>query len=171
MYFILSTLFGKLLRKYTELGDLALGYVVFYGLVRLTMEPLRNASYNMGENGYWSWVFSALFVIIGMLGILVNHLVRYLIRKKKNTQKAQQNWGKISKIAIICISSVGGLFVLGGILLMAMNTPVLDKLLYNAFNGGVIILTIGVGVLMSLIAPIIYLLESKREVVVESVNE
>ncbi len=170
-YFILSTLFGKLLRKYTELGDLALGYVVFYGLVRLTMEPLRNASYNMGENGYWSWIFSALFVIVGMLGILANHLVRYLLRKKKNTQKASQNWDKSSKIAIICISVVGGLFLVGGILLMAMNKPVLNTLIYNAFNGGVILLTIGIGVLMSLIAPILYLLESKREVALESVNE
>ena len=161
-YFIISELFGKALRKYTELGDLAIAYIIFYGLVRLTLEPLRSGSYNMGENGYWSWVFSALFVIVGVLLIFVNHLVRHLLRKKKNSQKAPQEWHKNSQITIIVMSVFAGLFIGGGALMMAMNKPVLNALVYNAFNGGVILLTIGVGILMLITVPIIYFFESKK---------
>ena len=44
-YFVLAHLFGVKLRKYTQLGDLAFGYVMWYGMTRVLMEPLRDIIY------------------------------------------------------------------------------------------------------------------------------
>ena len=162
-YFLLSELFGKKLRKYTELGDIAIGYVVFYGLVRVILEPLRDASFNMGEGGYWSWVNSTLFVIVGMLLILFNHLIRYLIRKKKGENKAVSKWEKLCKTLVILISCIGGVFLSCGIVTMTLNKIDLSTVSYNMFNFGVVLLVIGLGVLISVSIPIIYLQEIKSQ--------
>ena len=164
-YFIISSLFGKKLRKYTELGDLAFGYVVVYGVIRSALEPLRNTSFNMGENGYWSWIFSCLFIVFGALGIFLNHLVRYLLRKKKNNIK---NVGSpnILKNSLIIGSAVSILVLIAGIILMISGKPNLTSLVYDLFNVGVMLLCIGFGgLLISGLSSLLFVLESKREVV------
>ena len=161
-YFILSTLFGKALRKYTEMGDLAFGYVLVYGLIRVWLEPLRSASYNMGEDGYWSWIFSGLFILFGALGIVGNHVVRYFLRKKKNTQKASENWAKNSKITLIVLLATGALMLIGAISLMASDSYSMT-LVYNRFNIGVILLIMAVSTLTIAVMPLIYLLEIKNK--------
>ena len=162
-YFLISTLFGKVLRKYTELGDLAFGYVLTYGLIRVALEPLRHTDFNMGEHGYWSWIFSCLFIVFGALGILGNHLIRYLIRIKKNSLKNIDGLKRRSFFSMIILLSVASCLVIGGIILMALNEVNMEKLTYNLFNVGVMLLCIGSGVLIISGCPIIYYFEGRRK--------
>jgi hypothetical protein len=40
------------------------------------MEPLRDPTYNMGNQGQWSVIWGWLFFAIGLSAIIVNHLVQ-----------------------------------------------------------------------------------------------
>ena len=160
-YFVLAELFGKKLRKFTELGDLAFGYVLVYGIVRAFLEPLRNANYNMGENGYWSWVFSCLFIVFGALGIFGNHLVRFLIRRKKGEVKPVNNLFKKSLYSLIGIGAVALVFITLAIVFMAGKQPNLSELVYDLFNVGVMFLCLGGGALLFAGCSLIYIFETK----------
>ena len=164
-YFVIASLFGKKFRKYTELGDLGFAYVVVYGVIRSALEPLRNTSFNMGENGYWSWIFSCLFVVFGTLGIFGNHLVRHLIRKKKNKVKQDEDIHVFAKRSLIVGGSIAGVLLVTGTIFMIVGEPVLTSLVYNLFNAGVILLCAGVGVLLLSANSIIYLFETRKPVV------
>ena len=160
-YFIISTLFGKLLRRYTELGDLAFGYVLTYGFIRMFLEPLRHVDYNMGEHGYWSWIFSCLFIVFGALGILGNHLVRYLLRKKKGAPRVIKNLRETSRISMIMLGVYALGFIVASIILMATHKANLEKLTYDLFNVGVMMLIIGIGLLIIEGCAVIHFFESK----------
>lgn len=82
-YFVLGHLCEHLLKGVRKDGDLALGYIVWYGLTRAIMEPLRDPNYNMGTDGKWSNIWAYIFVGFGVFCIIMNHLIRYLISKKK----------------------------------------------------------------------------------------
>ena len=75
------------------MGDLALLYVVWYGLTRFILEPMRDPAFNMGTNDKWSWIWSIVFIALGVLAIIANHLY-----ERYHTPKA----GKIDdgKVAI-----------------------------------------------------------------------
>ncbi len=163
-YFIIASLFGKKFRKYTELGDLGFAYVAVYGVIRSALEPLRNTSFNMGENGYWSWIFSCLFVVFGTLGIFGNHLIRYLIRKKKGTLRKDEDIHKFAFYSMIVGSSLTGILLGLGAVFMVLGTPNLTGLVYDLFNAGVILLCSGVGAAFLTANSVIYLFESKKEV-------
>ncbi len=78
-YFVIMYLVPKgymfLARKITKKEDggalrLALGdklgfYLVWYGVVRIIMEPLRDPEFNMGTNGMWSLWNSLAYIILG----------------------------------------------------------------------------------------------------------
>ena len=160
-YFILSELFGKLLRKHTELGDLAFGYVLVYGIVRAFLEPLRNANYNMGEKGYWSWIFSCLFIVFGALGILGNHLIRYLIRRKKNEIKPLGNVTSKYLYSIIGVGVIADAIIVVGVALLSANKPNFDALVYDAFNLGVMLLCFGFAVLFVAFCGVLNYIQSK----------
>ena len=162
-YFIIATLFGKLLRRYTELGDLAFGYVLTYGFIRMFLEPLRHTDYNMGEHGYWSWIFSCLFIIFGALGILGNHLVRYLLRKKKGNPRNIEYLANTAKVSTISLGGFALLFLTIAIILMASNKINLTRLTYDLFNVGVMLLIIGVGLLIIMGCSIIHMFEAKNK--------
>lgn len=51
-------------------GDLAAGYLIWYGILRLSLEPLRNQAYTFTLTYY----MSALWIIIGIAIVLINHL-------------------------------------------------------------------------------------------------
>ena len=161
-YFIISTLFGKLLRRYTELGDLAFGYVLTYGFIRMFLEPLRHTDYNMGEHGYWSWIFSCLFIVFGALGILGNHLVRYLLRKKKGTPRVIKNLRETSRISMIMLAVYSLACIIASIVLMATHQANLEKLTYDLFNVGVMMLIIGIGILIIAGCALIHFFESNN---------
>ena len=148
-YFVLAHVFGKKLRKYTELGDLGFGYIVWYGLTRVFMEPLRYPSFQMGQKGYWSWVWSLVFVVAGALAIIANHLVRYFIKKKNNTFKAKQSDKIVGLIASLAILVLGGVFLTVGVMMMSSNQFVV-KLVYNGFNVGLMFLILAISIFLGL---------------------
>ena len=148
-YFLIAHVFGKLLGKYHEPGDLCFGYVIWYGLTRVLMEPLRSSDYQMGENGYWSWVWSMIFVFAGTLLIVGNHIVRLIIKKKKNVYKIKPYDTKLGIISTIAILVVGGALVAVSAYLMSSNKFV-EVVALNKFNVGIILLVLGASVLITL---------------------
>ena len=77
-YFIIRYAVGKGLRKFLSLGDISMCYLIWYGLVRIALEHLRDAEFEYQN----SWVTAIVFVAIGVAGIIGFH-VYDLIRKKK----------------------------------------------------------------------------------------
>jgi prolipoprotein diacylglyceryl transferase len=74
-YFVIRFGIGVGLKRFYKQGDLALMYLVWYGLTRGIMEPLRNPIYNMGNSENWSFIWGWVFFSVGILAIVVNHLV------------------------------------------------------------------------------------------------
>ncbi|MBO7574182.1 MAG: prolipoprotein diacylglyceryl transferase [Bacilli bacterium] len=148
-YFVLAHVFGKKLRKFTELGDLGFGYIVWYGLTRVFMEPLRDGNYKMGEKGYWSWVWALVFVIAGVLAIVVNHIVRYILKKKADKFKAKKSDKMVGLISSLVILALGGLLLTFGVSLLTSNSFV-PTLVFNGFNNGLMLLILGIAVLSTL---------------------
>ena len=155
-YFVLAHLFGIRLRKYTQLGDLAFGYVMWYGMTRVIMEPLRDAAFNMGEDGYWSWIWSLVFVIGGALAIALNHLIRFLLSKKSYDNKLRY------LIGTICVGVVSIALIVVAAILMS-SSSFATKLALNQFNSGLIVLAIGISVLFGLLITLPPLLKKKEE--------
>lgn len=83
-YFVIRFFFLGFLGKYLAKGD-GLGlYFIWYGVVRIIMEPMRYGAYNMGESGSFSIWGSLSYIIIGVVAIGGFELWRYLeIRKAK----------------------------------------------------------------------------------------
>ncbi|MBR5996703.1 MAG: prolipoprotein diacylglyceryl transferase [Bacilli bacterium] len=148
-FFVLAHLFGRKLRKYLEFGDVGFGYLIWYGLTRLFMEPLRYGAFNMGSDGYWSWFWSMAYVAAGVLLIVGNHIVRNYLRKKNNTFFVREKDKKVGLIGSIAILAVGGALVAAAICLMSTTTfaPVMG---YNQFNIGVMFLVVGIAILLGL---------------------
>ncbi len=148
-YFVLAHVFGKKLRKFTELGDLGFGYIVWYGLTRVFMEPLRDANYKMGEKGYWSWVWALVFVVAGVLAIVVNHIVRYILKKKADKFKAKKSDKMVGLISSLVILALSGVLLTFGVSLLTSNSFV-PTLVFNGFNNGLMLLILGIAVLSTL---------------------
>lgn len=86
-YFIIRYAIGKPLKKYLSLGDLSMCYVIWYGLTRIVLEPLREGfSWNSDHvNGFGynqSYITAIVMLCVGILGIVGFHLYDY-IRKRK----------------------------------------------------------------------------------------
>ena len=156
-YFVIAHVFGRALRKYTQLGDLAFGYIIWYGLTRLFMEPLRDADFNMGNNGYWSWIWSLAFVIGGSFAIGINHLVRYLLKKKEANKLA-----KIIETAAVGVVALT-LIIVGAVM---MSSATFSKaLVLNKYNWGLILLALGIVSSSGLLITLPPLFIKKKEVV------
>ena len=145
-YFVIAHVFGKALRRYTELGDLAFGYIVWYGLTRVIMEPLRDTSFNMGENGFWSWIWSLVFVMGGALLIAGNHLVRFIL-KPRDVNKKQYIIGSI------CVLVAFIALLVPAIILMN-NGKAAATLVLNSFTWGLILLALAISVVFGLVITI-----------------
>lgn len=78
-YFVIAYLVGYGLKKYIKPLDLGACYLIWYGITRAIMEPLRSQSFEYNQ----SWISAFLFIGGGLLIILANHLIRYLINKRK----------------------------------------------------------------------------------------
>ena len=141
-YFVLGHVFGKALRKYTELGDVGFGYIIWYGLTRVFMEPLRDSSFQMGEKGYWSWIWSLIFVAVGSLLIAANHIVRHIIRKKQDKYVVKKNDLRNSLIGLAGVVVASAALIVVGAVLMTSN-PFVAVVAYNSFNVGTMLLVIG----------------------------
>ena len=160
-YFVLAHVFGRALRKHCEFGDVGFGYIIWYGMTRVLMEPLRSADYQMGNKGYWSWVWSMLFVVAGTLLIVGNHLVRYLIRKKKGTTVTKENDKKVGIISTASIVALGTIFLVVSIILMTSNEFV-EVVNYNGFNVGLMFLVLAVSTYLCLVISLRILLTALK---------
>ena len=160
-YFVLAHVFGKALRKHTQLGDLAFGYIIWYGLTRVIMEPLRDVEFNMGDNGYWSWIWSLVFVVGGALAIALNHFIRF-IRKPHEINRLTYIIGTAS-VGVVSAALIGV-----GIALMSTSS-FSQKLALNQYNSGLIVLAVGVSLMLGLLITIPPLVMKKKEAPVANV--
>ncbi len=85
-YFIIVYLLGKLCKKYLVKGDLTGFYFIWYGVVRVIMEPMRNSSFNMGADNAWSICNSLIYIVIGLALCSYFHFYDYY--KKNENHKA-----------------------------------------------------------------------------------
>lgn len=70
-WFFLAIYIGGEFVKVRKAGDLAIVYFICYGLLRSCMEPFRYSDYQF----HTSIVMSVLFVVIGIVLLVLNHLV------------------------------------------------------------------------------------------------
>ncbi|MBO6280490.1 MAG: prolipoprotein diacylglyceryl transferase [Bacilli bacterium] len=161
-YFLIRFALGKGLRKYLELGDLAASYIVWYGLTRVILEPTRYSAYNMGNDGYWSWMWSIIFVLGGVFLIMCNHVIRHIIRKIKKLPM-------IENVNIPFTITVGGIFAAIGLALTILGSLFMingsqsNTIAFNKYNNGFIILVIGLSFLLLLVCVVIYSLQGKKQ--------
>ena len=162
-YFVIAHVFGKALRKHIELGDLTFGYIIWYGLTRVFMEPLRSSSYKMGSEGSWSWIWAMVFTVVGTLAIAVNHFVRYLLKKKNNNYQVKTNDKLLGSIASGVFLISGALLVIFGIISLAKNQAYRNIVTYNGYTIGWMLLVVGISLLFCLLISIPKLLESCKK--------
>lgn len=81
-YFLIVYGVGKGLKKHTVKGDLLGCYFLWYGIVRLIMEPMRDSAFNMGTDNAWSICNSIVYIVLGLGAILYFHLHDYLLQQK-----------------------------------------------------------------------------------------
>ncbi len=89
-YFIIRYFFGKVCRCHIGLGYQASFYIIWYGMVRAVLEPLREGfTLNVGHSeayGYMqSWITSFVMIGVGILAFLM-FLTIHLVRKHKNKE-------------------------------------------------------------------------------------
>lgn len=83
-YFIIAYLVPFIWKKHRPNGSLAACYMLWYGVVRMIMEPMRDPNYNMGSNGMWSFWNSMIYIFIGIAMIGGFFLLDYLKKKKES---------------------------------------------------------------------------------------
>jgi phosphatidylglycerol:prolipoprotein diacylglycerol transferase len=81
-YFIIVFAIGKGLKKFLVRGDLCGFYFIWYGVVRFIMEPMRNSTYNMGNDNSWSIINSIMYILLGVGLIVFFHLHDYALKHK-----------------------------------------------------------------------------------------
>ena len=85
-YFAIRYGIGHGLKKYRQPLDMAFSYLIWYGLTRVIMEPLRDSTYNMGTDGQWSYIWGYVMMAGGILLIVGNHIYNHYQAKKINTE-------------------------------------------------------------------------------------
>ena len=78
-YFVIAYGIGVGLKKYLKPLDVGACYHIWYGITRAIMEPLRSSSFEYNQ----SWISAFLLIAAGLLVIALNHIIRYIINKKK----------------------------------------------------------------------------------------
>ncbi|MDR0934823.1 MAG: prolipoprotein diacylglyceryl transferase [Erysipelotrichaceae bacterium] len=157
-FFILAYLFGRVLKRFTRPGDLIFGYVIFYGGIRVFMEPLRYANFNMGVDGMWSWVWSIIFIGAGLLGIVINHSIRNIIEFKKQGKIASSSRTNYILLAVATFTSIA--FVVIGALLFALYpVPTTSLIELVPHNIGLIFLIVGLFAISTIAVPLINLID------------
>ena len=160
-YFFIAHLLGKRFNKVLEPGDLALSYIVWYGLTRVILEPFRNGNYNMGGNGYWSWFWSLTYVFAGVLGIIANHIVRYILKKRKNNYVVLKGDQTLS-IAEFAAFTVAGIVLLVFAITMISTNTFTGKIGFDGFNIGIMLLVLGCSVLLFDVPAAIRFIEARK---------
>ena len=146
-FFVLAHLFGNRLRKFTEYGDLAFGYFIWYGITRLIMEPMRHPSFNMGQGGFWSWIWCFGFIMFGCLGVFFNHLIRFLLARKNQKLYFKPDLNMPTYITFGMLTAIALGMIIPGIIMMANGTAS-TSMTFTPFNIGLMLLICGIGVML-----------------------
>jgi len=160
-YFVIAYLFGHACKKILVKGDLALGYIIWYGFTRIFMEPLRDNSYKMGSDNYWSWMWSLIFVGGGALLIAINHFVRFLMKKETTLSF------KTTLVGAISLSSIMVAMLSTSIYLLSSGTFA-TNLALSSFNVGIILLVTSISLLLLAIPCYIEAIYIKRHQPIEA---
>lgn len=81
-FILLGRVIPTLMGKNYKHGDVTFAYFVFYGIVRVVLEPVRDSQFNMGGEDNMRAVYMAIaYVGGGLLLILINHLIRFKLEK------------------------------------------------------------------------------------------
>jgi phosphatidylglycerol:prolipoprotein diacylglycerol transferase len=59
-------------KKFVHIGDIFFFYLIWYGIGRGVMEPLRQPEYQLG---IWSLLFAIISICVGIVGILTKYIV------------------------------------------------------------------------------------------------
>lgn len=78
-YFVLIFVIGKGLKKFLKPGDVAFLYFSWYGLTRVIMEQMRDSNFIM--NNLWSFIWAIVFLALGVLAVVGNHLLPLIFKK------------------------------------------------------------------------------------------
>ena len=81
-YFVIYFGVRNIWRKHRAIGSLSMFYLIWYGICRIIMEPLRDPHFNMGTNGQWSIWNSMIYIILGVVGIIFMQVFAYIRAKK-----------------------------------------------------------------------------------------
>lgn len=79
-FLFLTFVLGHFLKKYLLPGTVSAGYFIWYGTVRMILEPLRDSVDIMGD--YISVKSSIAFIIFGVAFIAFMYVYRYYLKKK-----------------------------------------------------------------------------------------
>lgn len=152
-FFVIAHLFGIKLNKILEPMDRAFMYVSWYGMTRVILEPFRDANFNMGDDGYWSWVWSMIFVLAGILLIVGNHVARYVYRKIKKENNAE-NTMKRGIGSGIAFAILGLPLIISGAIMMG-NSTFSSRLVFDNFNIGLILLICGISAVLLIVISVL----------------
>ena len=97
-FVIVALALPRVFKNYKN-GDSTFAYFIFYGLIRIILEPVRNAAFIMGNSQAvnlfsTSVKMSLVFTLVGIVLLLSNHLVRQVVdidalfEKKKEIKNA-----------------------------------------------------------------------------------
>lgn len=162
-YFIIAYLFGGLLKKYIKPGDLAVGYLIWYGGTRTFMEPLRYGAFNMGVDGAWSWKLGIVFAGVGVLLIVINHLVRMFLDRKKNISNEAIVSKKANIIEAVVIGAISLVAIVVGTILFVLFEPPTESLIdLVPHNIGLIMLILGAFLFTLISLPIVRLVFNRK---------
>lgn len=81
-FFILSYLVPAVWKKHRAPGINMGLYFLWYGIVRIILEPFRNTNFNMGNDGNWSVINAGIYIGIGVVFIIFFEAF-YFYRLKK----------------------------------------------------------------------------------------
>ena len=99
----------------------------------------------MGQKGYLSWAWSLVYVIVGCLFIVANHVVRYYIRKKKDLPINLNKKTFIrSLINSVILLSIAVTLIVIGINYLNKGTFNDTQLTFNDYNIGLIFGDVGI---------------------------
>lgn len=83
-YFVIAWGVPAIWRKNRPMGVLAGFYLLWYGIVRIIMEPLRDPDFNMGTNGMWSVWNAMVYIILGAVMIVGLFLLEKFVLKGRS---------------------------------------------------------------------------------------
>lgn len=103
-FFLIVYGYQAIARKRYLDGDQTILYFVAYGIIRLCLEPLRNSQFIMGVSSgslqrsqYKSLIMAIVFISIGVVLLIANHLTVFLLKKnnKKSYLHSDKNFANL----------------------------------------------------------------------------